>query len=118
MRILKVFLEGGKPGRGHPSKNLIWSNSARDVRSEPHPKNVALWKGNPFSFKKSRLVYDPAPRSNLYQESTFFHRPMICRTFFFARKIPGVIKRDHLLLVGGFKNFLFSPLFGEDSHFD
>ena len=24
----------------------------------------------------------------------------------------------NLLLVGGFKYFLFSPLFGEDSHFD
>ena len=27
-------------------------------------------------------------------------------------------KRNHSLLGGGFKYFLFSPLFGEDSHFD
>ena len=26
--------------------------------------------------------------------------------------------KNHSLLGGGFKHFLFSPLFGEDSHFD
>ena len=28
------------------------------------------------------------------------------------------IQKCHVFLGGGFKYFLFSPLFGEDSHFD
>ena len=44
-------------------------------------------------------------------------------TTFNAEKTPGQIMRGgvnpkNILLGGGFKHFVFSPLFGEDSHFD
>ena len=41
-----------------------------------------------------------------------------CRKASFFRKKRTSQKGIYIILSGGFKYFLFSPLFGEDSHFD